>query len=230
MNQTKNHENRREFLKRASLAAVAFPFLINCRRAARAQKAAVTDDELSLIKKNAITDPSVNWCGAKDAPADVSWRMSLPKKAERDEPMIISGTVFQADGKTAAPNVLIYFYHTDSDGFYGCRGGALNANEHLHGHFRGWLLTDSRGRYEFNSIRPAAYPNRTFAAHVHMTITGKDFREDSIDSILFEGDKFITGQERGEAGRKGGFNPIIKLERDANGAWRGRRDIQLWQI
>ncbi len=214
-------ENRRDFLKRASLAAVAFPLLLNCKSDTWAQKS--NEDILSLIKKNANTAPEVNWCGAIDAPDDVSWRTALPKKSDKDEPMIISGTVFESDGKKPAPNVLIYFYHTDSDGFYNRK----RDGEPLHGHFRGWLLTDANGKYEFNSIKPASYPDRTFAAHIHMTITTKNLKEDSIDSILFEGDKFITAQERNLAGKKGGFNPILKLEKGADGILRGVRNIQL---
>ncbi len=217
-------ENRREFLKRASIAALAFPLLLNCKSDTLAQKN--NEDILSLIKKNANTAPEVNWCGAIDAPADVSWRIALSKKSDKDEAIIISGTVFQADGKTPAPNVLIYFYHTDSTGYYGRRRNG----EALHGHFRGWLLTGANGKYEFSSIKPAPYPNRTEAAHIHFTLTGKNFREDSIDVILFEGDKFITTRERETAGKKGGFNPILKLEKNANGIWTATRDIQFWKI
>jgi protocatechuate 3,4-dioxygenase beta subunit len=220
----KTTENRREFMRRASLAAVALPFLLNCNSNSLAQKS--SGDILSLIKKNANTSPAVNWCGAIDAPENVSWKSVLEPKSDRDQPMIISGTVFEADGKTPAPNVLIYFYHTDSDGYYNRK----RPGEPLHGHFRGWMLTDKRGRYEFSSIRPAQYPERKFAAHVHMTLTGINFREDSIDSILFEGDPLITAEERRLAGKKGGFNPIVKLEKDANGIWRATRDIQLWRI
>lgn len=220
----KSIENRREFLSRASLALVAFPFLLNCNSHTLAQKS--DTDILSLIKKNANTSPAVNWCGAIDAPESVSWKSVLSPKSDQDQPMIISGTVYNSDGKTPAPNTLIYFYHTDTDGYYNRK----RPGEALHGHFRGWMLTDARGRYEFSSIRPAPYPERKFAAHVHMTLTGINFKEDSVDSILFEGDKLISPQDRETSGKKGGFNPILKLEKDANGIWRGRRDIQLWQV
>ena len=131
---------------------------------------------------------------------------------------------FQPDGKTPAPNVLIYFYHTDSDGFYGRRGEVRD------GHFRGWLLTGATGKYEFRSIKPAPYPNRTEAAHVHMTLTGKNFTEDSINAILFEGDKFIKEQERNSVGKWGEFIPILKLEKGADGILRGTRDFKLWKF
>ena len=212
-------ENRRDFLKRASIAAIAFPFLIRCKTHTLAQK---TESELSLIKKNAMP-AGTEARGAIDAPDNVSWKIALSKKSDKDEPMIISGTIFQPDGKTPAPNVLIYFYHTDSDGFYGRRGEVRD------GHFRGWMLTDAKGRYEFSSIKPAPYPNRTEAAHVHMTLTGKNFKEDSINTILFEGDKFITEQERNSVGKWDEFIPILKLEKGADGILRSTRDFKLWK-
>ena len=215
-------ENRREFLRRAAAAAIAFPFLLNCKSDTLAQKSGA--DVLSLLKKNA-SPVGAEARGAIHAPTDVSWKSVLSKKSDRDEPMIISGTVYNPDGKTPAPNVLIYFYHTDSEGYYGRGNG-----EAQHGHFRGWMLTDKEGRYEFSSIRPAAYPVRKFAAHVHMTITTQNMREDSIDSILFEDDKLISRQERETAGRKGGFNPIVKLEKTAGAIWQATRDIQLWKV
>lgn len=86
-------------------------------------------------------------------------------------------------------------------------------------------MTDEKGTYEFESIRPASYPNSTIAAHIHMTVTTVDRKEDWIDSILFEGDRFITERER--ESRKGGFDPILKLTKNADGVFTGVRDIKL---
>jgi len=213
-------EDRRDFLKRASMAAIALPLSMGCVTGTPAKK---TENELSLIKKNAMPS-GTEARGAIDAPDDVSWKTALSKKSNKDEPMIISGTVFQPDGKRGAPNILIYFYHTDSEGYYGRRGKVRD------GHFRGWMLTDAKGRYEFSSIKPAPYPNRAVAAHVHMTLTGRNFKEDSINAMLFEGDKFITTEERKSVGKRGEFIPILKLEKGADGIMRGTRDIQLWRV
>ena len=213
-------QNRREFLKRVSLAAVAFPFLINCKNDTLAQKNET--DILSSIKKNALPTGG-EWSGAIDAPVDVSSKFTLSKASDKGEKMLISGTVFEADGKTPAPNVLIYLYHTDIEGIYGRRG------EHRHGRYRGWLLTDAKGRYEFQTIKPAPYPENRFAAHIHTTVTTQKMKEDWIDSYLFEGDALISARERETAGRKGGFNPIVKLEKGANGIWTATRNIQLWR-
>lgn len=57
-----------------------------------------------------------------------------------------------------------------------------------------------------------------------MTVTTPETREDWIDSILFKGDSLITAHER--ESRKGGFNPILTLER-SGGLLSGVRDIAL---
>ena len=212
-------EDRREFLKRAVVAASALPLLATCGGEMAAQK---TDSLLEQIKRNAIQDPSVNWCGAAAVPAEVSWRTVLSEEKDKGEPMEISGVVYHADGKTAAPNALIYLYHTDFEGYYGRGNG-----EHRHGKYRGWMLTDKNGKYAFRSIKPAPYPENRFAAHIHMTVTTAKAKEDWVDSILFYGDRLISSQERAQAGRRGGFNPILSFEKGADRILRATRNIQL---
>lgn len=210
--------SRREFLRNSLIAAAAMPLLINCK------SSVLAGDDLSKIlgqiRKNAQGRGSEGM-GAIDVPDNVSWRTVFPIAKDDGEPIIISGTVFKADGKTPAPNTLIYFYHTDKFGIYGREG------QPKHGRYRGWMLTDAKGRYEFASIRPASYPNSTISQHVHMTVTTADSREDWIDSILFEGDRFVTAHEREISGKRGGFNPIVTLEKGKDGIARAGRDIQL---
>ncbi len=210
--------SRRKFLKEAIISAAALPLLISCKTEAMA-----LDDAsgfLARLRKNAQSR-GAEGMGAIDVPDSVSWRTAFPTAKDDGEPMIISGTVYKADGKTPAPNTLIYFYHTDKFGIYGREG------QPKHGRFRGWMLTDAKGRYEFASIRPASYPNSTQSQHVHMTITTLDSREDWYDSILFEGDKFLTARERGSTRERGGFNPIVSLERGKDGIMTATRNIQL---
>ncbi|MBC7899954.1 MAG: hypothetical protein H7070_07850 [Saprospiraceae bacterium] len=209
-------ESRRDFLKLAS-ASLVLPLLFGCEGETSAQRAGA--DIFSSVKSNAITAADCSWCGAKDVPDNVSWKTKLSSDTDKAGRIMIQGTVYQTDGKTPAPNTLIYLYHTDIYGIYGKSG------EHPHGRYRGWMLTGADGKYEFESIKPASYPDSTISAHIHMTVTGKDRKEDWIDSILFEGDRFITARER--IPQKGGFNPILKLESGANGILHAIRDIKL---
>jgi hypothetical protein len=213
-------KTRRDFLKQASMAAFALPLLAGCKGETLASN---MDDSglLAKIRKNA-QPAGAGGMGAIDFPADVSWRTVMASAQDEGEAMLIAGTVYQTDGKTPAPNTLIYLYHTDMYGIYG------RAGQPKHGKFRGWMLTDAKGRYEFRSIRPASYPNTTFAAHVHMTVTTTETKEDWVDSILFEGDRFITARDREEAGRRGGFQPIVRLIKGTGGIVQATRDIQLF--
>lgn len=222
---TQSIENRREFLQRLSLFGLAFPLLLNCQSNILAQRS--NKDVLSLMRKNSdLPEECDRWCGAAhEAPDDVSSKAVLADEKDAGEPLIISGTVFETSGKTPAPNVLIYLYHTDAKGFYG-RGRA----EHPHGKHHGWMLTDARGRYEFRTIKPAPYPVRDTPAHIHYTLTGVKFKEYWIDDVWFEGDDLITPAiKKKQLSGRGGFNPILKLEKGADGILRGVRDIELWK-
>ena len=210
-------ETRRDFLKSASVA-MALPLILGCRANGSAQLS--NDKVLRELRANAIADTRDEYWGARSAPDSVNSKATLSGPDDKAERILITGTIYKADGKTVAPNTLIYLYHTDVHGIYGRSG------EHRHGRYRGWMLTDERGRYEFESILPASYPNSTIAKHIHMTLTTRGMKEESVDSILFDGDRFLTARDR--AINRGGYDPVLKLTKGSDGVSRGVRDIRLW--
>ena len=166
------------------------------------------------------------WCGAQDAPDDLSWQTRLAPPGEPGEPLVMEGRVYEPDGTTPAAGVLVYVYHTNAEGIYPRRGDETG-NGRRHGYLRGWMKTDARGRYRFTSIRPAPYPNRRDPAHIHMTLTPPGQEEYWINSTWFQGDPLITGEQRRSVTRPAGPTNIVELHRDAAGVWRGERDIVL---
>src|SRR5215218_6765936 len=48
--------------------------------------------------------------------ASLSWVDTLPDFHEEGPQLEVSGIVYQRDGKTPAPNVILYVYHTDQQG------------------------------------------------------------------------------------------------------------------
>lgn len=214
-------ENRRDFLKRTGLLAVSLPLIIGCKNEISAKE----EDILSLIKKNAVQYDG-EWNGAKDAPQNITWQANLVNNSDKGERIKINGTIFQEDGKTPAPNVLIYFYHTDIDGFYG-----KSNEEHRHGRFRSWVLTDKKGRYEFTSIKAGQYPQRTDPAHIHFTLTSLNLQEYWTEDIWFEGDDRINAQNISKYVKsEGNFYPILKLKKDENGILNGTRNFLLKKV
>lgn len=155
-------------------------------------------------------------------PKAMSWEATISPQSEPGEPMIIEGTIYKKDGKTPAPGVVLYVYHTDAQGYYSNIPGQ---KEIPHGHLRGWIKTGADGKYRFQSIRPAQYPRETIPAHIHPLIKEPGLSPYWIDEYLFEGDKFLTDEERKRQEKRGG-NGIISLTKK-DGVWRGTRDIVL---
>jgi len=139
--------------------------------------------------------------------------------------MKISGTVFHRDGKTPASSVIIYLYHTDQNGIYPKKGNEKGWGRR-HGYLRGWTKTNSDGKYEFYTLKPAAYPSRSNPAHVHITIKEPGLNEYYIDDILFEDDPYLTSTKRNNRRNRGGPG-IISLFKNKNGLLVCKRDIVL---
>lgn len=143
---------------------------------------------------------------------------------ERGERMRFAGRVLASDGITPASGVVIYAYHTDAVGLYS-RGTAETEWSRRHGILRGWVRTDGDGRYAFDSIKPAPYPDRTLPAHIHLTVAEPGRRAYYIDDIVFDGEFGVTPAYRARQEFRGGGG-ITRLER-ANGLWLATRDIIL---
>lgn len=160
-------------------------------------------------------------------PKGLSWETTIHDAKEPGEPPEISGTLYQADGKTPAANVILYVYHTDAKGLYSPAPGATGLARR-HGHLRGWMQTDERGQYKFHSIKPAPYPARTDPAHFHPIVKETDKNEYYMDEYVFDDDPLVTKEYRARREHRGGSG-IIKLVKNQRGIWAGRSDIVLGQ-
>ena len=129
---------------------------------------------------------------------------------EQGQKLLVTGTVYKLDGKTPAPNVIIYYWHTDNNGYYSPKKG-MDERAKRHGHIRGWVKSDDKGRYSIYTIRPAPYPNRNIPAHIHTSIKepGID-NEYYIDEFVFDDDKLLTGEKRKALENRGGSG-IMKI-------------------
>lgn len=156
---------------------------------------------------------------------DLSWQTVIPPEGEPGDPLLLSGIVYERDGTTPAPGVVIYAHHTNAAGVYPPAEGATGWARR-HGYLRGWVKTDAQGRYQFRTIRPASYPNSEAPAHIHLIIKEPDHREYWIDDVVFEGDPYVTASRRQRQHPRGGSG-VITLTRDAEGRWHGTRDIVL---
>ncbi|MEL6610898.1 MAG: intradiol ring-cleavage dioxygenase [Bacteroidota bacterium] len=168
--------------------------------------------------------PACEWCGADEAPDDLTATDTIPTHSEPGERLRLSGLVTDAEGQPMA-DVLVYAYHTNASGYYPHRKGEAG-NERRHGYLRGWVRTDADGRYTFHTIRPAPYRNHTEPAHIHLTVQPPSADEVWIDDVMFEGDPLLTDAYRARLEQRGGSG-IVTLTREGDGPWLAVRDIVL---
>lgn len=130
---------------------------------------------------------------------------------EKGQKFLLKGTVYRMDGKTPAPNVIIYYWQTDNDGYYSPGNGMEEAAKR-HGHIRGWLKTDDKGHYSLFTIRPSPYPNGDIPAHIHTLIKEPDLgNEYHIDEFVFDDDPLLTAAIRKGLENRGGSG-ILKIK------------------
>jgi protocatechuate 3,4-dioxygenase beta subunit len=157
-------------------------------------------------------------------PTEPSWQTTIAGPGEPGERLIISGTIYKKDGKTPAPDVILYVYHTDSKGLYSPAPKQTAAKRH--GHLRGWIKSDKNGHYEFSTIRPASYPNSNNPQHIHPLIKEPGLTVYWIDEFLFADDPLLPAQEKTRNKGRGG-NGVVTLKKTEKGVWVGKRDIIL---
>jgi len=147
---------------------------------------------------------------------DTTWEGKIP--------LGINGIVYKADGKTPAPGVILYLYHTDESGHYTAKAGA-NGWGKRHGYLRGWVRSDAKGSYKFVTLRPAPYPGHTDPAHIHITVKEPGFKEYYLDEFLFADDPLLTPSMRGKLENRGGSG-ILTLK-DVGNMLKAERHIYL---
>lgn len=123
---------------------------------------------------------------------------------QNGQKLLVTGTIYKIDGKTPAPDVILYYYHTDINGVYANKKG-LDPRVIRHGYIRGWVKSDAQGKYAIYTVRPAPYPETNFEAHIHPSIKEpNNINEYYIDEFVFDDDKLLTGEKRRKLPNRGG--------------------------
>lgn len=145
---------------------------------------------------------------------------TLPGFAGASQELELRGSILMPDGQTPAENVILYIYHTNTDGEYATRGDEQGWARR-HGYIRGWIKTGPDGRYTFRTHMPGSYSS--LPAHVHPLILEPNGMYYYLESWFFKGDPNYN--ENHEEGGRGG-NGLVALAEE-NGVLIAERDIVL---
>ncbi len=161
-------------------------------------------------------------------PDSLSWSSRIAPRNEPGAAMRIDGTVRDQAGR-AVSGVIVYAYHTDHRGIYPMDDRFRGLAAHRHGRLRGWARTDERGRYRFETIRPAGYPDTNIPEHVHMHLLEVGRCTYYIEDIHFQDDPSLTKGMRERMTQGRGGRAVVAPTKDATGTWLVERDIVLGQ-
>lgn len=156
---------------------------------------------------------------------DLTATTTFPDFEQAGVKIKVHGTIYNNDGKTPAPNVILYAYHTNQEGVYppgeGAQGWARR-----HGYLRAWAKTDEQGQYAFFTLKPAPYPNRPDPAHIHYTILEPNGKYYWLESCYFAGDPRLTEKDIHPDAPRGGTPGVLHLKKEGE-LYVGKRDIIL---
>ncbi len=133
---------------------------------------------------------------------------SIPDFASKQDKLMITGTIFQSDGKTPAKDVILYISQPNENGDYELK----THNDKRFVHHRGWVKTDADGRYTFYTFIPGNLIYNREVKHIHPTIKEPGKPEYSLDALLFDNDPFLSKSCRKRLAKKG-IDNILVLEK-----------------
>jgi protocatechuate 3,4-dioxygenase beta subunit len=144
----------------------------------------------------------------RDRPSTIDRTARIAPPDEPGDPMVIHGRVVAPDGRTPMANSVVFAYHTDHTGIYAPAGSPAHTWR-----LRGWARTGDDGRFEFQTIRPGAYPSRNQAAHVHFTVFTSDgsFHGGALE---FDDDPLVGADDRRRENATGEFGTIRTVRRE----------------
>jgi protocatechuate 3,4-dioxygenase beta subunit len=174
----------------------------------------------------AAEERSAEYFAQHTAPDGTDFFVVIAQKGERGERVVVRGVV--TDGQATIPGASIYVYHADADGRYNptiSRPGAGAESPRLAGYMR----SDSRGRYVFESVRPTPYPGSTIPARVHYVVSADGFKSRTFE-LWLEDDPLISAEKLAEQAADPLRISIRPAIRTASKVWQVTQDIVLERL
>ncbi|WP_341227608.1 intradiol ring-cleavage dioxygenase [uncultured Arcticibacterium sp.] len=164
-------------------------------------------------------------------PKDLLSKDSSPAFNANGQKILLTGTVYQLDGKTPASGIILYYYQTNAEGVYATkeseeRNMPKNKLGQTHGYIRGWIKTDVQGKYALYTAMPGTYPSRDEPAHVHISVKEDKMKAPYyLDDFVFDNDPILSTRRRNRMENRGGSGVIRFVEKED--LWIGERNIIL---
>ena len=132
-------------------------------------------------------------------------KITIVKSTEPGKKIKVQCSVTDKDGKPFA-NALVYAYQTSAKGWYSDTAAHILVNEGDMRYARlfGYVVTDSNGNFELETIQPSGYPGSDLPAHIHIAMWKDEKHVPQVPGeLLFDDDARLTGDRRARAMAEG---------------------------
>ncbi|HEX9599939.1 MAG TPA: hypothetical protein VF985_00480 [Mariniflexile sp.] len=146
---------------------------------------------------------------------------TVPDFDTKPNKLKISGTIFHADGKTPAKDVVLFIYQPDEDGNYEIK---KDSNRKRYVYHRAWIKTDADGRYTFYTFMPGKYLRNKELKQIHRVIKEPGKAEYDLASFFFNDDPLIPDLTL--ACRAKAVQSMLRLEKEGD-MYVATKDIKL---
>ena len=172
-------------------------------QALNAQDSAFANDEIptNYLKRSAVYDYSEAQLNNTD---------SIPDFKSKTEPLMITGVIYESDGKTPAKDVIMYISQPDENGNYELK----RSNDKRYVYHRGWIKTDADGRYTFYTFVPGNSINNREVKHIHSIIKEPGKPEYGLEAFVFDNDPFLSKSCRKKLAKRGIDNILTPVMKD----------------
>jgi protocatechuate 3,4-dioxygenase, beta subunit len=179
-------------VKMKSKLFLILPFFLTCKVSSENKTLSSTPRQDSSIIGGGCDGCELMYSGMPDT---IGYESVSKGWVNGDKKLMIEGKVYQLDGRTPAPNTILYYWHTDDNGLYSS-GGNVSEGEKVHGHLRGWVKTDEQGRYKIKTSRPQYYPNENIPAHIHLSVKEPNLDQEYYLDWYFDDDKMYLKHQK----------------------------------
>lgn len=146
---------------------------------------------------------------------------TVPDFDSKPNKLKISGTIFEADGKTPAKDVVLFIYQPDENGDYEVK---KDSNRKRYVHHRAWIKTDADGRYTFYTFMPGKYLRNKELKQIHRVIKEPGKAEYDLASFFFNDDPLLPDLTL--ACRAKAVQSMLRLEKEGD-MYVATKDIKL---
>jgi protocatechuate 3,4-dioxygenase beta subunit len=125
-------------------------------------------------------------------------KIKIVSGSEPGTRIIIRGEVKNEKGE-AMGDALIYVYQTSDKGWYSDTAAhvLIFMGDMKHARLFGYLKTDDKGKFEFETIKPKGYPKSDLPAHIHIAMWKNDKYLAGVPGELqFDDDDRMTPERR----------------------------------